>query len=324
MRRLKRLGLGLAALIVCLVLAVLTKFYVLSPRLRAPLTLEAPHDQATIARGEYLARHVFACMGCHSEVHEDLPGEPLVDGRLAVGRDFGPMPGFFPGRIHSSNITPDKTKGIGEWTDGEVVRAMREGVAKDGRPLFPMMPYLTYAEVMSDEDALAVVAFLRSIPASDNDPGRMQIDFPVSMFARGAPKPLEQAAGPAPSGGLERGRWLLEACSCTECHTTTNERHEPLSGMYLAGGNPFPVKGKGTVYIANITSDRETGIGAWSDDEVFAAIKSGMSRTKPTRLLYGMPWPHYTGMTDDDIHALVSALRLVPAVKHAVPPIELH
>lgn len=323
MGMLKKVGMGLAAVIGVAVVGVVTKFYVLSPKLRPAANMTAPKDDATVKRGEYLARHVYACMGCHSQVHDDLPGEPLMDDKLGVGRDFGDMPNFFPGHIRARNLTSDKSAGIGAWTDGEVVRAMREGVDKNGRPLFPIMPYPTYAKAMSDDEALAVVAYLRTLPASSNDPGAMDVDFPLRMFIRAVPKPLEQSAGAPPTRGIERGKWLLDACSCTECHTTKDKRFRPLPGMYLAGGSELPVRGKGSVYVANITSDKETGIGAWTDDEVLAAIKTGVGKTKPTRALYGMPWPHYGGMTDDDLHDLVMALRQVPAVSHKIEPAKL-
>jgi mono/diheme cytochrome c family protein len=284
--------------------------------------MNAPTDAATIARGEYLARHVYVCIGCHSKVHDDIPGDPPIEEELGVGRDFGDIPRF-PGHIRAQNITSDKEAGIGAWTDGEIVRAMREGVDKSGRALFPIMPYPTYAKTMSDDDALAVVAYIRTLSPSKNVPGPMEVNFPVSMFARAVPKPVGTAAPPPPADGIERGRWLLQACSCTECHTPTDTRHNPLPGMYLAGGTEFSVPTRGTVYVANITSDKETGIGAWTDDEVYAAIKTGVGKTKPTRALYAMPWPYYGGMTDPDLRALVKALREVPPVKSRAPDAKL-
>jgi hypothetical protein len=323
MRLVKRVALGLVALVIVAMAAAITKFYILSPKMRPAQEMHAKSDPETLKRGEYLARHVFVCTGCHSKVHMDLPGDPEDEASLGVGRDFGDYPDLFPGRIRSRNLTSDKNAGIGGWTDGEVVRAMREGVSRDGTSLFPIMPYPVYAKSMSDDDALAVVAYLRSLPPSSNDPGRMEVNFPLSMFARAVPKPLVTSPQGAPTSGDARGEWLLDACSCEACHSTVNRRHEPLPGMYLAGGNEFPIAGKGKVYIANITSDKETGIGSWTDDEVLEAIKHGTSKTKPNRALYGMPWPAYGGMTDDDLKALVGALRRVAPVRNAVKASEL-
>lgn len=324
MKKVKRVLQALGALIALAVASVIVKFYVLSPKSRPAVDMHAKTDAAHVARGEYLTRHVYGCTGCHSKVQSDLPGEPEMEAELGSGRDFGPFPDLFPGRIRAKNLTMDKTAGIGAWSDGEVVRAMREGVARDGTPLFPIMPYPTYAKVMSDEDALDVVAYLRTLPAINYDPGPMEVDFPISMFGRTAPAPLVTTPPPAPPPGSDqRGAWLLEACGCADCHSTVNPRHERLEGMYLAGGNEFPVGTKGKVYIANITSDPDTGIGRWTDAEVIEAIRHGVSKKKPSRPLYGMPWPAYGGMTDADLAALASALRKVPPVKNEVKAAEL-
>jgi cytochrome c553 len=312
----KRILIGLGALIALAVIGIVTKFYVLLPKARAAQEMKAPNTPEAVERGRYLAHHVAVCVGCHSKVDESLPGEPLVDGHLGEGRDFGVLPGF-PGHIRSRNITSDKTHGIGAWTDGEIVRAMREGISRDGKPLFPMMPYQAYAKTMSDEDALAIVAYLRTLPPSSNDPGRMQVDFPVSMFARMAPAPLGQPAGGQPPSGVDRGNWLLIAASCHDCHDTFDDKHEPIPGKTLAGGNEFPIPGKGKVYSANITSDKATGIGAYSDEDLLRVLNEGVG--KNGRQLYGMPWPYYKGMTDEDKRALIAALRTVPPVVNAVP-----
>src|SRR5690606_34035916 len=124
--------------------AVVVKFYVLSPNMRPAPEVTASKDPAVIERGRYLANHVTGCIGCHSPIHEDQPGEPIHEDKRGAGRDFGVWEGA-PFRLRSRNLTPDKETGLGDWTDGEILRAMREGVGKDGRPLFPQMPYETYA-----------------------------------------------------------------------------------------------------------------------------------------------------------------------------------
>jgi hypothetical protein len=314
---------GVGALVVLAVGGVVTKFYGLSPKSRPAAAMTAPSTPEEIARGKYLTHHVYACVACHSKVHEELPGEPYYEDKLGGGREFVAMP---MGTLRAPNLTPDKKTGLGSWTDGEIVRAMREGVSKDGHALFPMMPYKTYATAMSDEDALAVVAYLRSLPPIENDVGRSEIKFPISMFIRAAPAPLAgpPPAEPSPSDTLARGNWLLSACSCGDCHDSVDERRQPLPGMHLAGGAPFTLGPKGTAYAANITSDPETGIGAWTDDEVLEALRHGVSKKKPGRALYGMPWPYYGGLTEVDQKAIVVALRKVPPIKHAVPDAQIN
>ncbi len=309
---------AVGAVLALLVLALVVKFYLLSPKLRPALDVKAPSTPEAIARGKYLVDNVTGCLGCHSQIDETISGEPPVPGRLGSGRDFGIIPGF-PGHVRAPNLTPDKDTGVGNWTDGELMRAIREGVSKDGRPLFPMMPYGSYAKTLSDADALAVVAYLRTLAPIKNDPGKMQVNFPVSMFVRAAPAPLEEAPAPEPAetNPVQRGEWLLTACSCHDCHDSVDARRQKLPGKTLAGGIEMPIPGKGSVYAANITSDGATGIGSYSDEDLLRVLNEGKGKSGAT--LYAMPWRYYGGMTEGDKRALIAALRQVPAVANVVP-----
>jgi hypothetical protein len=314
---LKKIIGALLGVILLVVLGLGIKFYWLSPRLRPAQDLKAPLSFDAVIRGRYLVQSVTGCLGCHSEINEAVSGEPPVDGRLGSGRDFGLLPGF-PGHIRAPNLTRDPDTGIGKWTDGELVRAIREGVSRDGQPLFPMMPYGAYSKTLSDEEVLDIVAYLRTLPAIKNDAGRTTVNFPVSMFVRAAPAPLVKSpAGEPPfSDTLARGQWLLIACSCHDCHDSVDGHRQPIPGKSLAGGVPMPVSGKGLVYSANISSDPATGIGSYSDDELLRVLNEGKGKAGQT--LYSMPWRYYGGMTDTDKRALIAALRAVPAVVNAV------
>jgi mono/diheme cytochrome c family protein len=319
MKIVKRVLSVIGALLALGVLAMVVKFYVLSPALRPAPDVKAPATPEAIARGKYLATHVAACLGCHSKVDETISGEPIVEGFTGSGRDFGAIPNF-PGRIRAPNISPDKDSGIGGWTDGEILRAMREGVDRHGRALFPQMPYQTYAATLGDDDALAIIAYLRTLAPVKNDPGKMTVDFPVSMFIRAAPRPLDKPAPPAPPASNKdaRGDWLLRVCSCGDCHDSKNEKMEPIPGKSLAGGMKLDLPGdKGTVYASNITSDKATGVGAYSDHDLKRVINEG--KGKSGRTLYVMPWFYYKGLTDEDKDALLSALRRVPPVANVIP-----
>jgi cytochrome c553 len=313
----KRVAIVVLALVALGIVGVVTKFYVLSPSMRAPTDVKAPTTPEAIARGKYLAEHVTPCLACHSQVNEDGPGDAIVEGKRGSGREM-PMVGF-PGHVRPPNLTSDKANGIGNWTDGEVLRAMREGVSRDGRALFPMMPYKTYARVLSDDDALAIIAYLRTLPPIAGSPGRTEIDFPISMFIRGAPQPLAAAAPAAPpaSDPLARGNWLLTVALCAECHNTVDDKRNPIPGKGYAGGQKFAFT-KGTVYSANITSDAATGIGAYTDEDLLRVLGEGTA--KNGRKLWVMPWLHYQGMTIEDKKALILALRAVPAVSNTPPP----
>jgi hypothetical protein len=308
---------ALGALLVLAVLAIWVKFYVTLPKMRPAPDVKAPTTAEAIAKGKYLSG---VCIGCHSKVDLTVSGEPPVEGFIGAGRDFGELPGF-PGRLRAPNLTPDKETGIGDWTDGEVLRAMREGVGKSGRALFPQMPYQTFGKTLSDEDALAIIAYLRTLKPVKNDPGPTEIKFPVSMFIRAAPRPLEKSPPPSPppSDKKARGEWLLKVMLCGDCHDSHNEKMEPIPGKELAGGTPFPLpEGKGTVYATNITSDKATGIGSYSDDDIKRVLIEG--KGKSGRTLYVMPWYYYKDLTDEDKDAIVGALRNVPAVANLVPP----
>jgi mono/diheme cytochrome c family protein len=315
---------AIAALVLLAILGVIVKFYVLSPKSRAAPSVTAPSTPEAIAKGKYLVNHVAACIGCHSPVQEDKPGDPPIEGKVGAGRDFGDWGPQVPFRLRASNLTPDKETGIGAMTDGEVLRAMREGIGKDGRALFPQMPYVTYSQTLSDDDALAIIAYLRTLAPIKNDPGRTEIKFPVSMFIRGVPKPLEASPPPAPSptDKLARGKWLLDVCSCHDCHDSVDSHMQKLPGKGLAGGMKFPLpNGKGVAVAPNITSDKATGIGAYSEDDLRRVLDEGKGKTG--RFLYVMPWSYYGGMTRDDKEALIAALREVAPVSNGVAPSEI-
>jgi hypothetical protein len=320
MKTLKRVFAGIAAVILLAVTAIILKFYVLSPKSRPAPVMTAPTNAEAIARGKYLVHHVAACIGCHSPVQDTIPGEPPVEEKLGSGRDFGEIPNY-PVHIRSRNLTPDKDTGLGGWTDGEIARAIREGVSKDGSPLFPQMPYKTYSKTMSDGEVLDIIAYLRTLRPVKNDPGRPSVSFPVSMFVRAAPAPLETPPPPAPSPSdkMARGKWLLEVCSCKDCHDSVNEKMEKIPGKTLAGGFKFPLpNGKGYAIAPNITSDKATGIGSYSDEDIRRVIDEG--KGKNGRNLYVMPWSYYRGMTKEDKDALIAALREVTAVANIVAP----
>lgn len=309
---LKKILFAILALLGLLVGAVLLRFYVFAPAVAPAEDLQAPRDPASIERGRYLAEHVFACMGCHSEVDEAAPGEPVVPGKLGAGREFPEDP-YGAGVMRAPNLTPAN---LADWTDGEIVRAMREGVDDDDQPIFPMMPYPVYRELLSREDALAIVAYLRSLEPIAHDVGGSSVAFPVSMLVRGMPRPVEaEPTVPPPDGSLGRGRWLLRAASCGDCHHTVDGQRQPVEGMAYAGGIEMPIAGE-IVRAPNITSDPATGVGAYTDEALRRAIFEG--KGQDGRDLYGMPWTHYAGMRESDKVALLAAVREIPAVVHPV------
>lgn len=306
----------LGALIVLAVVGIVVKFYVLSPNMHPARVVVANPTKENIERGRYLVENVTGCLGCHSPIQEAVPGEPPVAGKLGAGRIFNEP--NFPGKLRSPNISSDKEDGIGAWTDGEVLRAMREGVSRNGRPLFPQMPYTTYAKTLSDDDALAIVAYLRTIPPVKNAGGPTEVKFPVSMFIRAVPAPLLTPPPPAPAATDKkaRGEWLLQVSSCHDCHDSFDSKRRPIAGKAFGGGAAFNTE-KGTFYASNISSDPASGIGSYTDDDLRRVFDEG--KGKAGRPLYVMPWSYYSGMTKDDKEAIIFALRQQPAVQNMVP-----
>ncbi len=154
--------------------------------------LTAPADSVSIARGEYIFKYQAQCWGCHLSTPGDVNAPPsggILFDLTTVG------PGF--GKWYSRNLTPDTATGLGGWTDGEIVQAVREGVRKDRKTLFPIMPIDWYPG-MADEDVLSVVAYLRSIPPVRNEvPDREPSFVAKALFTFNILKPADPITAPS-------------------------------------------------------------------------------------------------------------------------------
>lgn len=316
MRKLLKVLLGLA-LAAAGGLAVFVATYEPAQRPAPAETVEA--TPARVARGEYLVHHVVDCFGCHSR-HDWSRYAGPVQGQPGIGGECLTAEQGAPGRICVPNITPDPETGIGSWTDGEILRAMREGVDREGEALFPMMPYLEYRR-LSDEDARAVVAYLRSVPGVRNPTPETRLDFPVSFFIKMAPKPLD---GPVPEparSGPAYGEYLATIAGCRFCHTPVDERMQPVPGRLLAGGHEH--RGPWGVVLASNLTPHATGLGNRSKAEFIALFRSFADASAvavPVRDGRNtvMPWYAYAGMTDDDLGAIYDYLRTLPPVENRV------
>src|ERR1051325_6762048 len=147
-RIVKAVGLGAAA-VGCLGVAGASYLAVRKPVAAPPLNIKVVMTPERIARGKYVYT-VSDCDGCHSARDFSRFNGPVIESRRGEGFEFPAEMGL-PGRISSRNITPDVETGIGAWTDGEKIRAIREGISRDGAAVFPMMPYEAFRH-MSDED----------------------------------------------------------------------------------------------------------------------------------------------------------------------------
>ena len=209
------------------------------------------------------------------------------------------------------NITPDLETGIGAWTDAQIVTAIREGKRPDGSTIGPPMPFGQY-RAMSDRDAEAVVAYLRSLPAVKNPVPKSEYGFPLPP-AYGPP--ADRVATIDEADRVAYGGYLAGPLGhCVECHTPMKEGRFDFEDSLGAGGFPIPVGGGAILMSANITPDNETGIGEWSDADIARAIARGL-RPDGSRIHPIMPYGFYATMTSRDIGAIVAYLRSFPPVR---------
>ena len=293
------------------------------PHDRPTLTRTASMDSATIVRGEFLFKYGNTCWSCHSATPH--PNAPPSGGKPFDLTNVGP--GF--GMFYTPNITPDQETGIGSWTDGEIVRAIREGIRKDGRALFPLMPVATLKGI-SDDDIFALVAYMRSIPPVSNKVMPHDIRFPTkALFALGVvgPEPAITNPIPTPERGItpEYGQYLARhAALCSDCHTPRDLNTGAFYFDSLFAGSTIsfgeiendPI----WAYAVNITPDAETGIGNWSEDQFLLALRTG-TRPDGRILVNHMPYAEYGLWNEDDLKAIYSYLKTVAPIKRTTPPV---
>jgi mono/diheme cytochrome c family protein len=320
MRTLFKLLAGLVALVVLLAGAGLAYLFLKYPAVPPADGVRIQATPERLARGQYLVENVVGCVVCHADRDWSRFSAPVVAGTKGNGgQRFGF--GLEPFVLYAKNITPG---GVGEWTDGELVRAITTGVSRDGTPLFPLMPYPRYGK-MSREDIEAIVAYIRTLPPvpAQTLPART-LKFPLPLVVRTIPAAASHAPMPEPADRVAYGRYLTNAAVCADCHTPMDEQGAPLPGKEFAGGTPFTPNGVGLVRSANLTPDAATGLGTWTEEqfvEKFRAYRGGTPRMLEgdERLQNSeMPWTYYAGMQDDDLRAIYAYLRSLPPVVNRV------
>ncbi len=277
-------------------------------------TLSAPVSAETLLeRGTYLMKGPVACGNCHTP--KDNRGRPIANMEMAGGFKFDEK----PFTAYAPNITPDQETGIGKWTDAQIIRAIREGFRPDGSLIGPPMA-IPFFRNMSDRDAKAIVAYLRQVkPVKHKVPKSVyRIKLPPAYGP-----PVKSVAAVTPSAGkVKYGEYLVAISHCLDCHTPMGERGRDMSRK---GAGGFPFDGPwGTVFSANITPDKKTGIGSWTDRQIKAAITNGV-RKDGTKMLPPMAYAWYKNIKPADLDAIVAYLRSLkplPAVRKVrhVPP----
>jgi hypothetical protein len=298
------------------------------PEMAQPADIKIEATPARLARGKHLF-DMSSCKDCHSQRDMTKFAGPVVPGTEGGGFEFPEELGF-PGKVRSANITPDPETGIGTWTDGEKIRAIREGISKDGNALFPLMPY-THFRNMSDEDVYSIVAYLNTLPPIKKISPRTELKFPVKYLIKSAPKPVQgRVPEPDRSNPVKYGEYVFTISACSECHTQA-EKGQMKMDLFLAGGREFRV-GPYLVSSANITSDPETGIGKWSEERFvskftnFRSLSEGNPPASTQANFTLMPWTDFAHMPEEDLKAIYAYLRTVKPVENKVdihPPVVL-
>jgi mono/diheme cytochrome c family protein len=258
-------------------------------------------DFKQIERGHYLAI-AGDCAACHT-----LPGSRYdFAGGRAIETPFG--------QILAPNITPDSETGIGAWTDDEFVNALTKGTGRDGTRLYPAMPYTYYTKLTRD-DALAIRAYLNTVPAVRNPVNPNQLPFPFNIrasligwntlfFTPGTFQP-----NPNKSAEWNRGAYLAEGLThCGMCHTPKNFLGGDKTSESLRG---YPLQGW---FAPNITNNSRQGLGDWSVDEIATYLKTGHNSTSAaTGLMSEMVTRSASLMTDADLKAIATYLKDQPS-----------
>jgi mono/diheme cytochrome c family protein len=262
----------------------------------------ALRNASLVERGEYLAR-AADCEACHTV----KGGEPFTGG-LSFNLPFG--------TLYSPNITPDKDTGIGNWSDADFLNALHKGIGRGGVRLYPAFPYPAYT-MISDADGLAIKAFLFSLPARHAPAPANTLAFPfnqrwlMAIWSAFFNSDRRFEPNPAQSPEWNRGAYLAEAMAhCGDCHTPRNlmqalNNRKKFSGAVAAGWKAY-----------NITQDKDSGIGGWSDTvladflatghaEGYGTASGPMGEAVDKSLMHLAP---------EDIKALVTYLRTIPAI----------
>jgi len=298
---LKWIGVLIAGLLTLIPIAMLVLALVGFSKLNAqydnPVTsVQVAGTSAQIARGEQLAH---MCSSCHS------PGDelPLSGTNFAAKFDFPPL-----GTLYTPNLTPSGN--IQEWTDGEIIRAIREGIHKDGRSLL-IMPAGSYRN-LSDADVQALVAYLRVQPPTGDPTPDNHFNVLGAIFMnlgdfRTAQQPVSSVTAPQ-AGTLEYGKYMVDIIGCSDCHGAQ------LQGK-VANDQPGPPPGPNLTQIVPQWTEEQfmtffnTGTMPGGGQVPMETLASGFSEPR-------MPWPMVRAVTtDDDLKTIYAYLHSLPAVE---------
>jgi mono/diheme cytochrome c family protein len=259
--------------------------------------------ETPLERGKYLMNSIVACGNCHTPKGPNgkaIAGKELSGGNPIESPIFQAIPG---------NITPDKETGIGNWTDDQIVDAIRNGKRPSGTIIGPPMPIAFYRG-MSDSDVRAIVAYLRTVPAISNkvEKSTYKIPLPPSYGP-----PVTQVADVPRTDHVAYGKYIATGLGhCMDCHTPLVQGRNDMTKLG-AGGNSFGAPNGGVIISANLTPGNPSGIAGWTNQQVKDAITKGMRPDRPLVRLMAFDW--YQNITNEDLNDLVAFLRSLKPVK---------
>jgi mono/diheme cytochrome c family protein len=269
----------------------------------APIAASAQEfSRELIDKGRYLAT-ASDCVACHTN-HDG--GKPMAGG----------LPMASPvGTIMSTNITPSKEFGIGNYSEAQFSDAVRKGVRGDGANLYPAMPYVSYS-VMTDEDIHALYAyFMQGVDPVDEKAPQTNLPFPMNIRASMIGWNLlfrpnaVHADDPQQSAEWNRGKYLAEgAAHCSTCHTPRGALMQEQKSLDLSGAQVGPW------YAPDITNEKLHGIGSWSQQELVTYLKTGRLENKAQAAGSMAEAISYSfqHLTNEDLNAIATYIRSVP------------
>ena len=309
---LKLLGILIALIVVVILIAAFTINMRGIPSYDTQkVEFTASGSDEAIARGTKLVKTL--CAGCHMDNSTGLlTGKQMLD-----------APAEF-GKIYSPNITQDKTHGIGNWTDGELVYLLRTGIKRDGQYSPPWMAKLPH---LADSDMDAIISFLKTddeiVRANPTPDKACEPSFLSKFLCAVAFKPLPYSEKkielPNPNDELALGKYLAYNLECFSCHSAdfkTNNFLEPsLSVGFFGGGNQTLNMEREVVPTSNLTPDKGTGIGNWSKEKFIKAVKTGLLEGE---MALRYPMVPYAYMSDEEIGAIYTYLMSIPAISNKI------
>jgi len=266
-------------------------------------------DDALLERGTYLMESIVACANCHTP--KDPASGEEIEGMAYAGSFVITEPGF---KAYAPNITMDVETGIGGWTNEEIIVAIRDGLRPDGTLIGPPMPSPFY-KTMSDHDAHAIVAYMRTIKPVENVVPKSEYNIPL-------PPNYGPKVGSVPDVSKDDqvayGKYVTNSLGhCAGCHTPLEKGQFDFDRKNIGGRIFKNMAGLGfTTVSSNITPHPVAGIGEWTDEEIKRAITKGFSRNG-RELAKAMAFPYYDNINNEDLDAIVTYLRSLPPLSVA-------